>query len=292
MTINQNSRYDEALLNDTLRKNLCAKINFDSDLHKLDLSDLRRMQKRKVNHKQQTALNKQEEYLLELKKSGNDAEFKQYFRVNKSNIVGIPLKSDYVQWCDKGEESSIAEYMRIERNCTYISIDYRSLLNGLALELCYADIIGDFEEINEALKNLNPVKSYSSDILRDLDWLCEYEEARDFRIGKSEYYSHKDKCMDYFLNKVDYCITYKNMIDSTAKYMLCLILNSIAKECEYMKIPLQLVGVREAGLEFILYTKEESVYNCVLRLLRESAVARIMGRKFCFYPTLFVINIV
>lgn len=290
MVINQNTTFNEFLLNDILRSQFDGAIKIDRKLLDYDIKTTKTRERKEYGARKKT-LNKQSSYLCEIRRAGTDIK-KYRFNCKEDGISSFPFKCEYYDEYKCIEKSSPKEYMVTEEKTSYISLDYSELLNGLALELSYPDFIGLLGELECDLKSINTVSSYDCSILYNLDWLYDlyFLEAKKGKIADSDYYISKDAARDYFLNKVTTDGTYKNIIEQSSRLALSLILINIANECSTNKWKVQLLGIHETGFDLKFTIKNQTEYNKFISYVRSSIVARVLGRKFCFYPQLTVIE--
>lgn len=291
MIVTQNSTFNEFMLNDLLHNTLEGAVRVDRRLLDSDIKTVRNREKKTIGSSKKY-ISKHMKYLLELRRSNIGEVKKLKFNCTNSVISSMPLRCEYYPGYKNIEKSSIADYTVTEQKCAYITIDYTSLMNGLALELSYPDYIGTLNEIEDDLKNINTIASYDSSILYNFEWLDDlyFLEAKECKMGDSDYYIGNGISRDYFLNKVKTDDTYRNIIDHTNKELLCLILSNIAQECGNNRWKLQLLGVSETGFDFRFDIETEFAYEKLIKFLRGAIIARILGRKFCFYPELTIIE--
>lgn len=291
MIVTQNNTFNEFMLNDILHNTLEGAVKIDRKLLDSDIKTVRTREKKSSGVVKKN-INKQMKYLLELRRTATLDEKKLRFNCDQSSISSIPLRNEYYDGYKNIEKSSIADYTVTESKCAYITVDYKSLMNGLALELSYPDFIGSLNEIEDELKDINTMTSYDSSILYDFEWLDDlyFLDAKSGKICDSDYYIESGISRDYFLNRVRIDGTYKNLVKHTNKVLLCILLSSISQECMNNRWKLQLLGVSETGFDFKFKIENKVAYEKFLQFLRGSITARILGRKFCFYPDVTIIE--
>lgn len=290
MIINQNTLFNEFLLNDLLRNVLEGPMKVDRKLLDYDIKTTKTRERKECGDRKKE-LAKQSSYLCELRRAGT--EIKKYkFSCKDARLVGFPFKCEYYDEYKCVEKTSPKEYLVTEEKTAYISLDYTELLNGLALELSYPDYIGLLTELESSLKSVNTVSSYDCSILYSLDWLYDlyFLEAKTGKICSSDYYVSKGAARDYFLNEVKIDGTYKNIIEQSNRITLDLILTRIANECSTNKWNVQLLGVHDTGFDLKFTIRNKADYEKFLNYIRSAVVTRVLGRKFCFYPQLTVIE--
>jgi len=221
------------------------------------------------------------DFLKGLKKEANN-EINISFKFNGRCIESEPIT------IRKFEEFNIqtTDYFDIIDKAI-VNLDYKKLMCGVALELGYYDLGYTLEEIEDKLKDIGIVATYSSDELNGLLEDNMYRTLYNLRIEDSDYLSPDKKyTFDYFGDKINDNKTYIGMLDSTAKKIMSIIVDDVLTIANNNKYEVELAGVYDDYLVFLV-SKEYDVGK-ISAELAQTEVVRLFGRKFSFEPAITI----
>ena len=218
--------------------------------------------------------------LLALTKDGGELEIE--FQHNGEYIESSPIEVRKF----KDFNIQTTDYFDLKSK-SVITLDYSSLLDGIALEIGYYDLGFNMEEIEDKLKEVGIVANYDIDVLGDIYERGLYGQLYGMRVDDTPYLSVNGKDMhDYYGEKHKGNKVYKNILDSTAKKTMGIIVHDIlteAKNIGAVGCKIELVGVYDDSL-VILVDKECSEDSEIVNKLAQPQVVRMFGRKFLFKP--------
>lgn len=269
MVINQVSACEIAFLDYSIKSNACN-IEIDRQLLEDNINEEVGLYRRK-----NISRDDREKHV---KKKDMLCDIWDKYITNESNKVDIKC-SDF--------ESGVryeSDYIVGETGKYYVNVNYSSILDLIALEIAGMDC---FEELEGREKfSCNREISLDDSILAEhnIDIKGLYKDACDWKIENS-YYAVKGNGRNYFYDSVDCGDTYKNILESSRKKVMPIILYNLMLEVKGYNKKISVIGFSDDSFEFIVDS------DIALNILRSKIKIMILGYKFMGSPDVSIIEL-
>ena len=262
-------------LESIINKNGEVQIAIDIDSVRLDIENMEEKIKTafsKTDKKNMTAIKKYLEKMLSRTKDGvleilwsTEEDVLKTYPIDITHIIEASIEmTDYIS----------------EENGHLVRVDYRDVLEIIAIEMMYRDLGETFNGMEEKLSDIGITGIYpSSKLLKHFD--CDaIALSKLFKIEDSAYYvKNANVVYEYFGKKEFKTTRYKEPVEYSVKHALAILTQAILSRLGASNIPYKLCSVSDSGIYFITNSDVD-----IDKILNESAVVRAFGRRFEVKP--------
>lgn len=263
-----------------ISRNSESKMGIDVDSVKLDidvmetklLEPMSRIDKRNIKEVKgyiEKILSKTENNVLELAWSLEGSILKSY----PVELMHIP---EY--------NIEMTDYISITEG-SLVRVDYRDVLQIIAIEMMYRDLGEDSESMEDKLDHIGITGIYpASELLKHFEDDA-INLSKIFKVGDSPYRTQDRRIIfEYFGKKEFDGKVYRDCVGYSIKHALSIITLAIMERLTANNIQFQLCSVSDSGVYFV--TENDGIE--IAEILNESAVVRAFGRRFEVKPEVTV----
>lgn len=224
-----------------------------------------------------------------LKKSNKRVRLVWGFDEKKRQVRSVPIEMLSIPMFD----INTYDYIVLDKSKKLVNIDYQELLNLMVFEASYRDLMDydkhvSLQEVDDKLHDagINVIGVYDTDRLNGIIPDNIYRDAKVCRIEDSRYVSLDKSIMyDYFNNEVEIKtgrkLYYADWIQSSGNTAMALILKSILSTASACKVDIQIAGVSDTTLSFVVNRSFD------MNKIIEDVRVMIFGRKFRVKPRVY-----
>lgn len=174
------------------------------------------------------------------------------------------------------------------KDTTVLNIQYKKILDALAIEICYKDFDETLATIEDKLEEIGTVTVYEADELLSKFTDIKYNLACNLRISSTVYMTRgRASYTDYFgggVGKVKDVKYYYNLLDKSANRLMCIVAYEILQRVKDSGINCRLRGVYN---DTVVLTVDNNIsLSDIKDKMLFDVVLRVLGRKFKFKPDL------
>ena len=191
---------------------------------------------------------------------------------------------------------NIANYIELDSNKKYISMDMIDMADIIAYEFINRDLGEDHASIEKLLEQCGLIGYEDASLLinkfkADGDEM--YKLSQQMFVGETTYLeADVDRnLIDYFYTKkfsMGDKTTYRDVVNYSCRYANNIVANSIVSNCGAIGINLRPISVAPTYIDFILTEKQGSTVN-IDRDIMDKISIHAFGRKFIVTPKLTII---
>ena len=254
-----------------------GKIPIEIDLDSVDNAIERVKEKSKGNRSIRKNADRIIKYLNKIKKM--NIKFNQEIYCENDKILTRPIQCIDIKGLSiKTSDFFLADsYMRID-------VSISDVLNAIAVELAYRDCdyeCDSIDAVNDVLADYNILEEYDgAELLEKFD--TRYESMKGCKISDTEYRDTDGKCIDYYLGDCGRSMYYTDMLESSARKTVSMILSTIVDNLN--RYAPKIVAVYEDSFVIYIDQEFENEINEIVDEIDTDIVVRVLGRKWAFKP--------
>lgn len=229
------------------------------------------------------------EYLRDLKilASNEDSKIDLKFYIENDKIKSKPFETKKIPFFD----IETTDFIDVT-NKTVINIDYSELIDSIAFEMSYREFGYSLRDVEETLKDVTIIGVNDSKIVKDLKtkWVGNQTAYDIFNcvVSDTSYTNiNKEHHTDYFGRVVKNDLNYREMIENTMDYSMCVIVYNILNDIVSNDIDtsdLKLAAVYDSS--FVLIADSDKYRN--MEAIHKAVGVRLFGRYFKFVPNVTI----
>lgn len=257
-----------------------VQISIDIDSVKLDIEALENKLKSPLSRTDKKNMKEVKEYLEKLLKKAPDCKLDLLWSTDKYILKTYPIELIHIPEYN----IEMTDYISVD-NGHLVRVDYRDVLEIIAIEIMYRDLDETMQSMEEKLSDIGITGIYPSLELTKYFDDSALNLSKMFKISNSPYCLLDGKTsFEYFGKKEFNSPHYRDNVGYSVKHALAIITQSILDKLISSSIDFKLCSVSDSGIYFITSYSDVDID----KIINESAVVRAFGRRFEVKPKVTV----
>lgn len=271
----------DVVIESLINKNSEVQIDIDIDSIKSDIKTLEEKLKAPLSRTDKKNIKEVKEYLGKVLNRVVDGKLDILWNVDKYILKTYPVELMHIPEYN----IEMTDYISVPVESGHlVRVDYRDVLEIIAIEMMYRDLDETMESMELKLENIGITGIYPSIELTKYFDESVVNLSKIFKISNSPYCTSDMNSFEYFGKKTFKSRHYRDNVGYSIKHALTILTQSILDKLVTSNIDFKLCSVSDSGIYFI--TEESDVD--IDSLLNESAVVRAFGRRFEVKPKVTV----